>query len=234
MIRIDKALVQLQIATRSECKKMAKQGRICLNGQPIRDTGVKLDWEKDLLTVDNQVVEFFPYEYFMLHKPAGCVTATTDAREKTVMDYLPERRHRDLSPVGRLDKDTEGLLLITDDGELNHALLAPGRHVEKTYFARVSGVVTEDIVARFRQGLDIGEKKPTAEAKLVICSAGEVSEVEITITEGKFHQIKRMFAAVGLTVLYLKRLRMGSLVLDDALAPGECRRLTAEEIARLK
>ena len=236
-IRIDKVLSQLQIATRSESKKMFAAGRVQINDEIVKNGAVRFDPEKDRLFVDGNPVNYEEYQYWMLNKPAGCVTATEDRRDRTVMDYLPQDRHRSLSPVGRLDKDTEGLLLITDDGALNHALLAPGKHVEKEYFARVSGNVTEQTVQQFQEGLEIGEKKPTAPAKLEILSRGEtetVSEVLITITEGKFHQIKRMFHAVGMEVIYLKRLRMGTLLLDEALEPGECRPLRKTEVSLLK
>ena len=150
------------------------------------------------------------------------------------MDYLPGKRHKDLAPVGRLDKDTEGLLLITDDGALNHSLLSPTKHVAKTYYAEILGRVTDREQEAFYLGLDIGEKKKTAPAELQILSAGERSKILVTVTEGKFHQIKRMFQAVGMEVKYLKRVSMGPLVLDEGLKPGECRMLTPEEIKQLK
>lgn len=240
-MRIDKVLSQLQIATRSESKKIFQAGRIALNGKIIKNGSVKFDPDNDTLSLDGKPVLYEQFEYYMLNKPSGCVTATEDAHDKTVMEYLPSDCHRRMSPVGRLDKDTEGLLLITDDGNLNHNLLAPGKHVEKTYFARIQGTVTEETVQRFADGLDIGEKKPTAPAKLEILNhipdANEInseSEIKITITEGKFHQIKRMFQKVGMKVIYLKRLRMGPLVLDETLLPGECRKLKTEEIQLLK
>ncbi len=236
-LRIDKVLSQLQIATRSESRKMFAAGRVQINDEIVRNGAVRFDPERDQLFVDGKPVNYEEYQYWMLNKPAGCVTATEDRRNRTVMDYLPPDRHRNLSPAGRLDKDTEGLLLITDDGALNHALLAPGKHVEKEYFARVSGRVTEQTIRQFKTGLEIGEKKPTAPAKLEILTIGEtekVSEVLVTITEGKFHQIKRMFHAAGMEVIYLKRLRMGTLILDEALQPGECRPLRETEISLLK
>lgn len=233
-MRIDKLLSQLQIATRQESKKMLKNGRVRVGETCIRDGACKVDPEKEEIYVDDERIVYQQYQYIMLHKPAGCVTATEDARHQTVMDLLPKKRHKDMAPVGRLDKDTEGLLLITDDGALAHALLAPGKHVEKTYYARISGCVDAHTVECFREGLEIGEKKPTAPAILEILSAGEASEVLVTITEGKFHQIKRMFQAVGMEVRYLKRMRMGTLQLDERLAPGECRELTAQEVENLK
>jgi 16S rRNA pseudouridine516 synthase len=165
------------------------------------------------------------------------VSATEDKVSTTVLDLLKESRRKDLFPVGRLDKDTEGLLLVTNDGELAHRLLAPKKHVDKTYFAKIDGVVTDEDVASFETGLDIGEKNRTMPAKLVILHVDEekeTSEIRITIQEGKFHQVKRMFEAVGKTVTYLKRLSMGSLVLDEGLLPGEARRLTDEEVEGLR
>ena len=175
------------------------------------------------------------FEYYLFHKPAGCVSATQDNMHRTVMDYLSDTARGDLFPVGRLDLDTEGLLLITNDGALAHALLSPSRHVAKTYYARVQGVVDETDVNLFKNGVDIGEEKPVRPADLVIlgCKA-DVSEITLTITEGKFHQVKRMFEAVGKKVLYLKRISMGPLVLPEDLAPGAYRKLTAEELAALK
>ena len=176
-----------------------------------------------------------PLLSIIFHKPAGCVSATQDNMHRTVMDYLSDTARGDLFPVGRLDLDTEGLLLITNDGALAHALLSPSRHVAKTYYARVQGVVDETDVNLFKNGVDIGEEKPVRPADLVIlgCKA-DVSEITLTITEGKFHQVKRMFEAVGKKVLYLKRISMGPLVLPEDLAPGAYRKLTAEELAALK
>ena len=227
----------MQVATRSESKKLIKMKRITKNGVTVTDGGEKCDPQKDCICLDGTPIAYQEYHYLMLHKPAACVTATEDRRDKTVMDYLPDNLRRGLSPVGRLDKDTEGLLLITDDGALNHSLLAPGRHVPKTYYARIQGIVTETDVTAFQEGLDIGEKKLTAPARLEILHVAEeeqTSEILVTITEGKFHQVKRMFQAVGKCVLYLKRLSMGSLHLDQELAPGAWRELTPEEISNLK
>ena len=150
-----------------------------------------------------------------------------------MLDLIRERRSNDLVPVGRLDKDTEGLLLITNDGKLAHNLLSPGRHVDKVYFARIKGKVTEQDVIEFARGLDIGDDKPTLPAKLHIYSSGKLSEIRLTIREGRFHQVKRMFQAVGKEVIFLKRLQMGTLVLDEKLHPGEYRKLTEEEVKNL-
>ena len=230
-MRIDKFLSEMQIATRKECKKLIKAGRVRRNDTVMRDVADKINPVSDKIYVDDTEIVYEKYQYIMLHKPAGCVTATEDEFQKTVMDYLPKERRKGLSPVGRLDKDTEGLLLITDDGELNHNLLSPKKHVAKTYFVRVDGRITEKEQQSFAEGLDIGEKKNTAPAKLETLTS---IEAFVTITEGKFHQIKRMFEAVGMHVLYLKRISMGTLKLDDSLQPGEWRVLTEQEIKELK
>ena len=232
-VRLDKYLAQAGIGTRSEVKKLIRSGRVFLGGEAAKRPEDKIEEGMEVF-VDGERVNYSEYEYYMLYKPAGCVTATEDAQAKTVMDYIPAERRRNLSPVGRLDKDTEGLLLLTDDGALNHRLLAPGKHVPKTYYAKIDGTVTEREVTLFAEGLEIGEKKPTAPAILKILHSSEQSEIRVTITEGKFHQIKRMFHAVGMEVLYLKRLSMGTLQLDETLAPGAWRKLTESEIQQLK
>ena len=169
----------------------------------------------------------------MLNKPSGVVSATQDRKEQTVLGLLGGQKRRDLFPVGRLDKDTEGLLLITNDGELAHRLLSPKSHVDKVYFAKIKGRVTEEDCRAFRQGVDIGDEKPTLPALLTVLHSDEESEVELTIQEGRFHQVKRMFQSVGKEVVYLKRLRMGALTLDGGLRPGEYRKLTEEEVNTL-
>ena len=233
-MRMDKFLSQTLNITRTESKKMLKQGRISKNEVVCKDGAEKVDPQSDVVYLDGTQIQYEQFHYLMLHKPAGCVTATEDTHAKTVMDYIPAERRRNLSPVGRLDKDTEGLLLLTDDGALNHRLLAPGKHVPKTYYAKIDGIVTEREVTLFAEGLKIGEKKPTAPAILEILHSAEQSEICVSITEGKFHQIKRMFHAVGMEVLYLKRLSMGTLHLDETLAPGAWRELTENEIQQLK
>lgn len=167
----------------------------------------------------------------MLHKPAGVVTATEDKKEKTVMDLVTLQQKKDLFPVGRLDKDTEGLLLVTNDGELAHRLLSPKKHVDKCYFTRVTGQIHEEDIHRFKEGLDIGDEKKTLPANLEILSSGEISEAKVTICEGRYHQGQTVLVAIGCRVIYLKRLSMGSLTLDPALEKGAFRKLTEEEIA---
>lgn len=215
--------------TRSQLKQDLKRGLVTVNGQVEKSADRKVDPAVDRVTYAGEDVSYVAYEYYMLHKPAGCVSATEDRREQTVLDLITERSRDDLFPVGRLDKDTEGLLLITNDGDLAHRLLHPKKHVDKTYLARIRGKATQEMVDAFAQGLDIGDDKPTLPALLEIVSVGEESEVKITIREGRFHQVKRMAEAVGSQVLYLKRLTMGPLQLDETLALGEYRPLTEEE-----
>ena len=187
------------------------------------------------LTVNTEVLDILYEDQDLLavNKPAGVVTATEDKKEKTVMDLITLQQKKDLFPVGRLDKDTEGLLLVTNDGELAHRLLSPKKHVDKCYFTRVTGQIHEEDIHRFKEGLDIGDEKKTLPADLEILSSGEISEAKVTICEGRYHQVKRMFEAIGCKVIYLKRLSMGSLTLDPALEKGAFRKLTEEEIAAL-
>lgn len=234
IIRLDKYLADMGIGTRTEVKKFIRSGRIQIDGRIEKKPEAKVDTSSQQITFDNTLVVYQEYEYYMLHKPAGVVSATTDKKEKTVLDLLSVQKRKDLFPVGRLDKDTEGLLLITNDGVLAHRLLAPGKHVDKVYFARVEGTVTEADVLAFSQGLDIGDPELTLPAKLEIQSSGTtVSEILLTIQEGRFHQVKRMFEAVGKKVIYLKRLSMGTLCLDEDLPKGAFRALTEQEIKEL-
>lgn len=237
MKRLDKFLVEMSVASRSTIKDMAKKGRIAVNGNIVKATDLKIDENIDTVSVDGQVIAFSNTEYFMLNKPAGVITATLDKKAKTVLDLIDERTRNDLFPVGRLDKDTEGLLLITNDGDLAHRLLAPKKHVDKVYYADIDGIVTDEHVRRFAEGLTLLDGTPVMPGELTVLetdmNAG-TSKIQLTIHEGKFHQVKRMFEAVGCSVTYLKRLSMGPLMLDEALKPGEYRRLTDEEINMLK
>lgn len=229
MIRLDKYLADMGIGTRSEVKKNIIKGMVTVNAVTVKKPEYKIDTTTDTVFFQEQEIGYVAYEYFMLNKPAGVISATEDKREETVIDLIEGRQRKDLFPVGRLDKDTEGLLLITNDGALAHRLLSPKKHVDKQYYATVQGIVTDEDVKRFAQGLDIGDSKPTLPAELRIVESGSESIVEITIREGRYHQIKRMFEAVDKKVLSLKRLAMGSLQLDSALKPGEYRKLTEEE-----
>lgn len=232
-IRLDKYLADMGKGTRSEVKKAIGKGLVRVNNEIVKKPETKLDTDSDHVLFDGVLVGYAQYEYYMLNKPAGVISATEDKREKTVIDLITEKKRKDLFPVGRLDRDTEGLLLISNDGELAHRLLSPSKHVDKVYYAKIDGKVTIEDVEAFQQGVDIGEEKLARPAKLRILKSGTQSEIELTICEGKFHQVKRMFQAVGKEVVYLKRLQMGTLILDESLKPGEYRELTEQEIADL-
>lgn len=263
-MRLDKYLAQAGIGTRSEVKKLIRCGRVLLNGVTAKKPEDKIT-DEDEICVDGKKVIFSEYQYFMLNKPAGVVSSTNDKKDTTVVELITRQHSRDLFPVGRLDKDTEGLLLLTNDGVLAHELLSPKKHVEKTYFVQVEGKVTEEDRALFAAGMDIGDNKLTKPAKLegiqyvMIHENGKrdvldlelagnirsgnrerntehqiMTELFITITEGRYHQIKRMFSKAGKPVRYLRRISMGSLKLDESLALGEYRELTEAEIKALK
>ena len=234
MMRLDKYLCETGFGTRSQVKDLLKKGQVMVNGEVVKKPELKINETTDQILCQGKKASYQKNIYLMLHKPAGVVSATEDSREKTVLDLVrPEDRKNGLFPVGRLDKDTEGLLLLTDDGELAHRLLSPKKHVDKTYYAKIDGQITEEHVKQFREGLDIGDEKKTLPAVLTILLSGPVSEIEVTVHEGRFHQIKRMFEAVGCKVTYLKRLSMGSLVLDETLQLGEYRPLTEAELEGL-
>lgn len=230
-VRLDRFLADAGTGTRSEVKKMIQKGRVLVNDQPASGPEQKISPDLDRVLLDGKEQTEAPdFLYYILNKPAGYISATEDSKDKTVMDLLPKIARRNLFPVGRLDKDTEGLLLITDDGALAHELLSPAKHVDKTYYAKVKGVVTKEDQEAVKNGVDIGEAKLTMSAKLEILNTdGEYSEILLTIREGKFHQVKRMMEAVGKTVVYLKRLSMGGLVLPEDLPIGQWRMLTTEE-----
>lgn len=233
MIRLDKYLADMGIGTRAEVKKYVRQGKIKVDGQVVKTPDMKIDINLQIVTyLDNPIV-YEEFEYYMLHKPAGVISATSDSKDKTVIDLITDKKRKDLFPVGRLDKDTEGLLLITNDGDMAHRLLAPKKHVDKVYYAKVKGVVTEEDVKVFAEGVSLGQGEMAKPAKLKILSSDEISEIELTIQEGKFHQVKRMFLSVDKEVIYLKRISMGSLVLDETLPLGAYRILTKEELELL-
>ena len=232
MERLDKIIANRGAASRREVKDLVRQGRVLVNGVPASAPGMKVAAETAVITVDGVTLSAERYLYLLLHKPAGVLTATEDKRQPTVLDLIPETyRRRDLAPVGRLDKDTEGLLLLTDDGELTHRLLSPKYHVDKVYYARVDGVPDAADAAAFAAGLLLGDGLQCLPAKLELLG-GDVCLV--TLREGKFHQVKRMLASRGKPVLYLKRLAMGPLTLEDTLPAGQCRPLTEEEISALR
>ena len=233
MIRLDKYLADMGIGTRQEVKRYIRQGRVSIDGIPAKSPETKIEEKARKITFDGREVDYADYEYYMLNKPSGVVSATEDARCTTVVDLIRDKKRKDLFPVGRLDKDTEGLLLITNDGQLSHRLLSPRKHVDKTYYAQVAGRVTKEDAEAFREGVNIGTEEKeewTRPGVLEILKSEEVSEIRLTIQEGKYHQVKRMFQAVGKEVLYLRRESMGCLKLDETLKPGEYRPLTKKEL----
>lgn len=232
-MRLDKYLVMLEIGSRSQVKELIKQNKVIVNGETVSKPDIQIDERNDTINFNGVDLEYQKFYYYMLNKPAGVVSAVSDKVCKTVIDLLDVTPKKGLFPVGRLDKDTEGLLLITNDGELSHNLLSPTKHVDKKYYVELNGSLIASDIELFQKGLDIGEKKLTKPAKLEIIDE-EKKKAYITITEGKYHQVKRMFAAIGLTVTYLKRISMGALVLDEQLKTGEYRKLTIDEIQSLK
>lgn len=271
MIRLDKYLADAGKGTRSEVKKLIAAGRVSVNGAPVKDPGFKIQ-ESDPVCIDGRFVRRAAFEYYLLYKPRGVISATRDEAHGMVCvtDLIEDKLRKDLFPVGRLDRDTEGLLLITNDGDLCHRLLSPRNHVDKTYYAELDGPLTAEMIRRLEEGVDIGDDAITrpcrieatapeehgpepsaAKAREACCGpeppaakardpeppahpASALSACRITIHEGRYHQIRRMFKTQGLTVTFLKRLSMGPLYLDEALAPGQYRRLTEEELTALK
>lgn len=237
MIRLDKFLSEMSGWTRSQVKKIVRTGSVTVDGNEVKKPETKIDEKLSIVRVDGRQIKYNKYEYYMLNKPKGFVSATTDREHKTVVDIISSSEKKDLFPVGRLDIDTEGLLLITNDGELAHRLLAPKNHVEKTYYVEVSGILDDADVDAVEKGLDIGEEKNTIPAKMEILKTdiqNNISSCYLTIHEGKFHQVKRMMKKLGKTVTYLKRVSMGSLILDSKLKKGNYRKLTEQEIIELK
>lgn len=232
MERLDKRLASTGRWSRREVKELIRQGRVAVNGVPAGRPEDKVE-ETDRLMVDGQEVGCAAFAYVMMHKPAGLLSATEDRRQKTVVDLLsPELRRRGLFPVGRLDKDTTGLLLLTDDGALAHELLSPKKHVDKVYLARVEGRVNEEDVSALARGMVLGDGLRCLPAGLK--PLGDGSECLVTLREGKYHQVKRMLAARGKPVLELKRLSMGPLELDEKLRPGQWRYLETDEVETLR
>lgn len=234
-MRIDKLLANRGFGSRKEVKGLLKSGAVKIDGVQVKDSSKHVDVEKDTVTVHGEVIEYKEFIYLMLNKPQGVISATEDHLHDTVLDLLEmEDVVYNPFPVGRLDKDTEGLLLLTNDGQLAHQLLSPKKHVPKTYFAIIDGQVTEADIQAFKDGVVLDDSYQTMPADLTIISSGLRSEIEVTIKEGKFHQVKRMFEAVDKRVIYLKRIQMGPLPLDETLELGEYRELTDEEILLLK
>lgn len=232
-MRLDRFLSEQNISTRSLLKKDIKKGLVTVNGQTVTKPEQHIDPHTDRITYNHRLVTYTPFRYLMLNKPAGVVSATEDSKDQTVLDLVASDLRKDLFPVGRLDKDTEGLLLLTNDGALAHQLLSPKKHVDKTYFVKLAKALSKAEASQLEQGVDIGEKNLTLPARVQLNDT-HPEQVLLTIQEGKFHQVKRMFQAVGNEVLYLKRMSMGSLFLDGSLPSGQYRPLTEEELRKLK
>jgi len=234
-MRIDKFLSNMGFGSRKEVKVLLKSKAVEVNGMVVRDPKVQVNEQSDKVEVNGEAVKYVEFVYLLMNKPAGVVSATEDNYDRTVIDLLKqEEKHFAPFPVGRLDKDTEGFLLLTNDGQLAHELLSPKKHVDKTYFAKINGAVSDEDIVAFEKGVALEDGYVTKPAKLKILTSGPVSEIELTITEGKFHQVKRMFISVGKEVVYLKRSSMGPLSLDPTLGLGQYRHLNEEEIDLLK
>ena len=235
-MRLDKFLVACAVGSRTEVKNLLKAGRVTVNGKKEKSAKLQINEERDEIRFDGQVLEYEEFVYYMMNKPQGVISATEDSKHRTVLDLLDDiARTKEVFPVGRLDIDTHGLLLLTNDGQLAHALLSPKRHVDKTYLAHVEGIMTQEDVETFVKGIPL--KDFTCQpAKLEIVSVDSVknqSLVRVTIAEGKFHQVERMVAYCGKEVVDLQRLTMGTLALDENLERGEWRHLTKEELENL-
>lgn len=227
-MRLDKFLCEMNMGTRSQVKEAVRRGQVTVNGMTEKNADRKIHENQDIVSYQGQSLSYRKFYYYMLNKPPGVVSATQDNTAKTVLELLREEDRRpDLFPVGRLDKDTEGLLLLTNDGGLAHRLLSPKKHVDKTYLVTPETEPEEEDVLRLEQGVDIGEGKPTLPGKVQRTKDGKIL---LTIREGRFHQVKRMFQAVGNRVLALKRVSFGRLNLDESLLPGEYRKLTEDEV----
>ena len=232
-MRLDKFLVACAVGSRAEVKNFLKSGRVTVNGKKERSAKLQINEEKDEIRFDGQVLEYEEFVYYMMNKPQGVISATEDNKHRTVLDLLDDlARSKEVFPVGRLDIDTHGLLLLTNDGQLAHALLSPKRHVDKTYLAQVKGIMTQEDVETFAKGIPLKDFtcQPAKLEILSVDSDKDESQVRVTIAEGKFHQVKRMVAYCGKEVVDLHRLTMGTLILDENLKRGEWRRLTQEEL----
>ena len=230
-MRVDKLLSNVGVASRAELKKYCKQGLISVNGKVINNPGVQVDSESDDIRFNGEKIVYREFVYIMLNKPDGYISATFDKYDPIVLDLIDQSYLVfEPFPVGRLDKDTEGLLVLTNDGQLAHRVLSPKKHVPKTYYAKIQGKVTEEDILAFEKGVILDDGYETMPSQLKILKSDDMSEIELTIHEGKFHQVKRMFESVGKKLVYLKRLSMGKLMLDENLGLGEYRELTDEEV----
>lgn len=233
-MRLDKYLAHCGLGTRKEVKELIKQKRVLVNEIIVKKDGVQIDPINDNVCVDGEVLEYREFVYIMLNKPSGYISATFDKVHPTVLDLISGYDHYDLFPAGRLDIDTEGLLLITNDGHLAHHILSPKKHVSKIYYAKIKGYVTENDIEAFKNGIELSDFKCMSANLKILSHFDNCSEVEVEIFEGKFHQIKRMFLALGHEVIYLKRIKMKNLILDEQLELGEYRELSKNELESLK
>ena len=234
-MRLDKFLSNMLPYSRKEVKRFCREGRVQVNDRPAKDSGISIDPECDHVRLDGQEIAYIPNVYLMLNKPAGYVSAVEDNKFPTVLELVPEEyAHFHLYPMGRLDRDMEGLLILTNDGAMTHEILSPKKHVDKVYFAQIDGTPGKKEIALFEKGVVLDDGYETLPANLVVLSSQNgKSEIELTIREGKFHQVKRMFEAVGMRVTYLRRIRMGKLPLDPSLELGQARQLSPEEVRML-
>lgn len=235
MERLDKVLSNLGYGTRKEIKQVVKKGFVTINGEIVKDSALQIDPEKDKIIINGEEVEYKKYIYLMMNKPSGVISATYDKRDETVIDLLyMEDQVFEPFPVGRLDKDTVGLLLLTNDGDLNHKLISPKYHVDKVYYAEINAPITEKDIKAFEKGVTLEDGYKCMSAKLVVIeNLDNSSRVEVTVQEGKYHQVKRMFEAREKKVVYLKRTKFGNLPLDESLKEGEYKELSDEELAVL-
>lgn len=233
--RLDKILANMGFGSRKEVKKLIKSGAVEIDGNITTDVEKKADPDKQAISVNGAVISYKKNIYLIMNKPQGVITATEDSRSSTVLDLVDEEYLCfDISPVGRLDKNTEGLLILTNDGEMNHSLTSPKKNVDKVYYAEVAGRVNTKDIELFREGITLKDGYKALPADLEIIEESDISKIKVTVREGKYHQVKRMFEAVSKKVIFLKRLSMGSLELDEDLEPGEYRELTKEEVKELK
>ena len=235
-MRSDKYLVACAVGSRTEVKNFLKAGRVTVNGKKEKSAKLQVNEDTDEICFDGQKLDYEEFVYYMMNKPQGVISATEDPKHKTVLDLLDDlARSKEVFPVGRLDIDTHGLLLLTNDGKLAHALLSPKRHVDKTYLAQVKGIMTQEDVEKFAQGIPLKDFtcQPARLELVTIDTEKNQSQIRVTIAEGKFHQVKRMVAYCGKEVVDLQRLTMGTLTLDENLKRGEWRRLTKEELEGL-
>lgn len=234
MMRLDKFLADLGRGTRKEVKEYIKKGLVKVNDKIVKSSDFKVDEEKDSIYLNEELLTYEKFVYLMLNKPSGVVSATFDNKDKTVIDLIYDYKHLNLFPFGRLDKDSEGLLIISNDGKLAHDLLSPKKHIYKTYYVDVEGIVSNEDIVKFKEGVTLDDGELCKSATLEIIESSEISKCYVTICEGKFHQVKRMFESVNKKVIYLKRITFGNISLDKNLKLGEYRKLTEEEINALK